>query len=86
VWLSVVRCEDSLRVEVRDDGPGIPPDKLARVFDRFYRTDEARARVDGGTGLGLPIARAIVEAHAGSISAANAGKGGAVFSVRLPTA
>jgi heavy metal sensor kinase len=86
VRLTVGRCDGAVHVEVQDDGPGIPPDKLARVFDRFYRTDVARARVDGGTGLGLPIARAIVEAHSGSISASNGAQGGAVFSVRLPIA
>ncbi|MGE5748217.1 MAG: sensor histidine kinase, partial [Solirubrobacterales bacterium] len=54
---------------VSDDGTGIEPDQLGRVFDRFHRTDEGRSRAEGGSGLGLAIARAIVEAHGGSIAA-----------------
>jgi signal transduction histidine kinase len=52
-------------VSVTDEGPGIPEKDLPRIFDRFYRVDEARDRVRGGSGLGLPIAKAIVEAHGG---------------------
>jgi signal transduction histidine kinase len=56
-------------VEVRDRGPGIPPSERTRVFERFHRSDAARAVDDGGAGLGLPIARWIVELHGGTIRA-----------------
>ena len=86
VWLTVDRDSGKVIVQVADDGPGIPAEHLAHVFDRFYRADTARDREDGGAGLGLAIARAIVEAHGGSIRVANAPRGGAVFSVALPSA
>lgn len=54
-------------LRVRDDGPGVPANKRERVFDRFYRLDTARSRELGGTGLGLPIVREIVNAHGGSV-------------------
>jgi len=55
------------RVSVSDTGIGIPPEHLARVFDRFYRVDKGRSRDQGGTGLGLTIARSIVVAHGGKM-------------------
>ena len=53
---------------VADDGPGVPANKRERVFDRFYRLNTARARDEGGTGLGLPIVREIVTAHGGTVT------------------
>ena len=73
-------------IEVADNGPGIPDEHAARVFDRFYRADDARARSSGGTGLGLAIARWIAETHHGSIQLSSAADGGASFIVRLPVA
>ena len=58
---------DHVRFEVTDDGPGFGPDEAERLFDRFYRSGTGRARDSGGSGLGLTIARSIVEAHGGSI-------------------
>jgi two-component system OmpR family sensor kinase len=71
-------------VTVVDQGPGIPPDDLPRLFDRFYRSEQSRARATGGAGLGLAIVRAIVTAHGGSIEARSPESGGAEFTVRLP--
>lgn len=73
-------------VEVHDTGPGIPAADLPRIFDRFYRADASRHHADGGgSGLGLAIARAIVDAHGGTLSAANRVEGGAAFVVDLPS-
>jgi signal transduction histidine kinase len=71
-------------VRVSDTGPGIPPEALARIFDRFYRVDQARSRESGGTGLGLAIARWIAEAHGGSIHAESAPGVGTTMTVELP--
>jgi signal transduction histidine kinase len=71
---------------VTDTGDGIAPEHLSHVFDRFYRSDAARTRERGGSGIGLSIARALVQAHGGEITAASAGPGlGAQFTVRLPS-
>jgi heavy metal sensor kinase len=82
-----VRCRveaGSAWLDVEDDGPGIPAEHAAHVFDRFYRADAARRR-DAGAGLGLPIARAIAEAHGGTLALARAAPG-AHFRLTLPAA
>ncbi len=71
-------------VTVEDSGPGIPPDQLDLIFERFHRVDTARSRSDGGTGLGLAIARKLAEAHGGSLRAENRPAGGARFILTLP--
>jgi hypothetical protein len=71
-------------VEVSDDGPGVPVEDRARVFDRFVRLDAARARADGGSGLGLAIVAEVVAAHGGTVEVDDATIGGARFRVRLP--
>ena len=78
--------EDSgcVRLEVADEGPGISPAEAERVFERFYRTDHARAASEGGTGLGLAIARWIVELHGGTIRAEAGRTGGCRMVVELP--
>jgi two-component system OmpR family sensor kinase len=86
VSIAVHRRDDQARLTVHDNGAGLPPEHVEHVFDRFYRTDAARARLAGGAGLGLAIARAIVEAHHGTIAATNAPDGGALFTVALPLA
>ena len=73
------------KVVVSDEGPGISPEHLPHIFDRFYRVDKARSRDGGGVGLGLSICRWIAQSHGGSIQADNAPGQGARFTVRLPT-
>ncbi|MER5477319.1 ATP-binding protein [Streptomyces sp. NPDC002734] len=79
-------------LSVEDDGPGVPEDERERVFERFVRLDDARARDDGGAGLGLAIVREIVTLHGGTVSlgeaegVGGAGGGGALLTVRLPLA
>ncbi|HEX2496459.1 MAG TPA: ATP-binding protein [Gaiellaceae bacterium] len=72
------------RLEVVDEGPGIPADELERVFERFYRSDRARSGDEGGAGLGLAIARWIVELHEGTITATAAKPHGCRVIVELP--
>ncbi len=82
--------EEHVKVWVRDHGPGLSPDKLGRAFERFYRGDASRTRqkdgsgLGGGSGLGLSIAKALVEAHGGTLDARNHPEGGAVFTLVLP--
>jgi two-component system OmpR family sensor kinase len=75
---------DDALLEVVDHGPGIPADNAERVFERFYRADPGRSRDQGGSGLGLSIAAAIVGAHGGRISVHPTPGGGATFRVELP--
>ncbi len=79
------RCEGpQALIRVRDTGPGITPEYQTRVFDRFFRVDPARTAGQGGMGLGLPIARKIVEAHGGSISLESVPGQGSTFTIHLP--
>ena len=73
-----------LVVSVDDDGPGIPPEQRERVFDRFHRSEPSRDRASGGSGLGLGIARSIVELHGGRIWVDDSPLGGARVSFELP--
>ena len=73
-----------VKVAIRDEGPGIPAAEFSRVFDRFYRLDEARTRDGGGAGLGLAIAKWSVEAHGGEIALDSSLGKGAAFTIKLP--
>ncbi len=75
---------DAVAIEVADDGPGIAPEHLPRIFERFYRVDKGRSRALGGTGLGLAIARHIVESHGGTIRAESRVGVGTRIVMRLP--
>jgi signal transduction histidine kinase len=86
VVVSAHRVDGRCEVSVADTGPGISSEHLPRLFERFYRVDPARARDDGGTGIGLAIARSVVEAHGGRIRAESEVGKGSVFTFDLPVA
>ncbi len=71
-------------LDVIDTGPGIAPQHRERIFDRFYRVDQARSRERGGTGLGLSVARWAVEAHSGRIELESEEGKGSTFRIVLP--
>lgn len=77
---------DEAVVEVRDQGPGVPPQHLPRIFERFYRVDKARSRDSGGTGLGLSIVKHVAQTHGGSVEVESRSGVGSVFRIRLPRA
>ena len=84
-----LRCEEQeglkqALVTVRDHGAGVPEESLERIFDPFYRVEDARDRQTGGTGLGLAIATRAVQLHGGTIRAANAPEGGLVVEIKFP--
>ena len=84
ILLSAREAGDDVELAIQDSGPGLKPDDLERIFDRFYRTDMSRQREDGGSGLGLAIARSIVQAHGGQLSAESEAGKGLKIKIRLP--
>ncbi len=84
VDVAVSRAGERAVVEVRDTGIGIPPDEREHVFERFFRTSRAARRTIPGSGLGLAVAKSIVEAHEGTIGVTSPEGGGSVFRVELP--
>ncbi|NCF64912.1 MAG: HAMP domain-containing protein [Chloroflexi bacterium] len=84
VTLSLSKKEGWVYFEVSDTGIGIPPENLPHVFDRFYRVDKARTRAQGGSGLGLSIAKWVAQAHGGAIRVSSQVGEGTTFSVTLP--
>jgi signal transduction histidine kinase len=84
ITISAELREDRILVSVRDTGAGISPEDLPQVFERFYRADRSRARATGGSGLGLTIAKQIVEAHGGQIWAQSWLGAGSTFAFSLP--
>jgi signal transduction histidine kinase/CheY-like chemotaxis protein len=86
ITIGLGRAADSVRLTVQDEGIGIAPEVLPTIFDRFTQGEQAAPRSQGGLGLGLAIARNLVELHGGSIHASSAGRGqGSLFVVQLPS-
>jgi two-component system, OmpR family, sensor histidine kinase BaeS len=81
--VDVILCEQAVRLIVRDNGPGFPPETLPHLFERFYRADPSRSRASGGSGLGLSVVRAIMKLHAGTVRATNATTGGAQLELQF---
>jgi two-component system, OmpR family, sensor kinase len=84
VKLSLEKDEEWVRIAVRDTGIGIAPEHISHLFDRFYRVDKARARDAGGAGLGLSIAKSVVDAHNGRITVESQAGKGSKFTIWLP--
>jgi signal transduction histidine kinase len=87
VTVLVERDKSEASISARDTGFGIPADQPTHIFDRFYWVDKSRSRAHGGSGIGLTIAKHLVEAHGGKIWAESAGENkGSVFTFTLPLA
>jgi two-component system OmpR family sensor kinase len=86
VTVSVTSASGTGEIVVADNGPGMTAEQAAHAFERFYRTDDARARAGGGTGLGLAIAASLAAAHGGDVTVDTQPGQGAAFHVRLPLA
>ncbi|WP_342795417.1 two-component system histidine kinase PnpS [Geobacter argillaceus] len=86
VSINVAEEEGQLNVSVSDTGPGIPPESISRIFERFYRVDASRSRDEGGTGLGLSIVKHIVQLHGGTVRVANNPIQGTTFTFSLKKA
>ena len=84
VEVGVERRDGGLVLSVHDTGIGIPPEERDRIFDRFFRTSDATRRAVPGSGLGLAVAKSVVEAHGGTIAATSRDGGGTTFRVELP--
>jgi len=86
IAVSAEKQANTVKISVSDTGEGIPPEDLPNIFERFYRVDKSRTRATGGSGLGLTIARRLVEAHGGTIEAKSEPGKGSRFSFTIPAA
>jgi len=84
IILSAKQTNGQVELAIQDSGPGLKPDDLERIFERFYRADSSRQRGDGGSGLGLAIAKSIVQAHNGQLSAESDAGAGLKIKILLP--
>lgn len=85
VAITAVASDSQVHVRVTDSGPGIPPEDLPHIFERFYRVDKSRSRATGGVGLGLTIARRLVESHGGTLQVSSNVGVGTEFLAKLPS-
>lgn len=83
VWINAEQSEKSVLITLRDDGAGISPEHLPYIFDAFYRVDKSRSREMGGSGLGLSIVKAMIEACNGTVSVQSDGRNGTCFSIKM---
>ncbi|MCM3737635.1 HAMP domain-containing histidine kinase [Bacillus cytotoxicus] len=84
ITVQVLKKEHTFLIQVQDEGEGIPSEDLPHIFDRFYRVDKSRTRATGGKGIGLAVAKEIVELHGGSIQATSEVGIGTTFTMELP--
>ena len=84
VQVCLKSSKNQIQIEVKDNGPGIPPEDLKRIFERFYRVEKSRSKGKGGTGLGLAIVKHILEGHKSKISVSSTLGKGSIFSFELP--
>ncbi len=84
IEVKVRRADADIEIDVIDNGPGIPPEQLEHIFERFTRGDAGETQRVGGTGLGLAISKSLIELHGGSIDAASTPDNGSTFRIRLP--
>jgi signal transduction histidine kinase len=83
--LTLAHLDDQASIQIQDCGVGIPLQDQSRIFERFYRVDEARARTTGGHGLGLAIVKTLVEGMGGNITVRSKLGEGSIFTIVLPT-
>ena len=84
IWVTLTQAEDRITLAVRDDGIGIAPEHLEKIWNRFYQADPARSANRTGAGLGLPMVRWIARAHGGEVTAESAPDQGSTFTLTLP--
>lgn len=86
IRLSLLKAHEQIQLAIQDNGPGISPEHIGHIFERFYRSDASRTRREGGAGLGLSITKALVEAHGGTINVVSKVGQGTTVQVKLPEA
>ena len=86
VTVTLIAKNKTVEIQIKDNGPGIPPEHLPRLFERFYRVDKSRTKISGGTGLGLSIVKHILQAHGSKIMVASKVDKGTTFSFKLEKA
>ena len=84
ITVQVLKKENTFLIQVQDEGEGIPSEDISHIFDRFYRVDKSRTRATGGKGIGLAVAKEIVELHGGSIEVTSEVGVGTTFTIELP--